>query len=91
MSVNLSIKNVPDEVVEAIRGRAVRNQRTLNQELVEILKGAAQGQAPASMDDLLAAAGRKKPALDEAASKVLAAKDAEHDKAAKKFEDLLGG
>ena len=45
MSVNLSIKNVPDEVVEAIRGRAVRNQRTLNQELVEILKGAAQGQA----------------------------------------------
>jgi plasmid stability protein len=91
MSVNLSIKNVPEEVVAALRGRAVRNQRTLNQELVEILKEAAKDQAPATIDELLAAAERKKPALDEAASKVLAAKDAEHHKAAKKFEDLLGG
>jgi plasmid stability protein len=91
MSVNLSIKNVPEDLVDRIRGRAVRNQRTLNQELLEILRQAGADQAPATMDDLLAVANRTKPALDETASKVLAAKDAEHDKVAKQFEDLLGG
>jgi len=91
MPVNLSIKNVPEEVVEGLRGRAVRNQRTLNQELLEILKQAAKDQAPPTIEDLLAAAESKRAPLDEAAAKVLAAKDEEQDKAAKKFEDLLGG
>ena len=91
MPVNLSIKNVPDEVARGLRNRAARNQRSLHQELLEILKQAAKDQAPVTIDVLLASAERKKPALDEAASKVLAAHDAEQEKVAKRFEDLLGG
>ena len=90
MPVNLSIKNVPEEVMNGLRNRAVSNQRSLNAELLEILKQAAKGQGPLSIDTLLERAQRSKPALDEAASKVLAAQDAEHDKVAQRFEDLLG-
>ena len=90
MPVNLSIKNVPDEVARGLRNRAARNNRSLHQEMLEILKQAAKDQAEVTIDVLLADAQRKKPALDEAASKVLAAQDAEHDKTAKKFADLLG-
>jgi plasmid stability protein len=90
MPVNLSIKNVPDEVVRGLRGRAVRNQRSLQQELLEILKQAAKDQPAVTIDVLLENAQRKKPALDETASKVLAAQDEEHHKAARRFEDLLG-
>ena len=91
MPVNLSIKNVPDEVAEGLRNRAALNQRTLQQELLDILKQAAKGQAPVSIEVLLKRAQRKKPALDEAASKVLAAHDAEQEQVARRFEDLLGG
>jgi plasmid stability protein len=91
MSVNLSIKNVPDEVARGLRNRAARNQRSLNQELLDILKQAARDQPEVTIDVLLANAQREKPALDEAASKVLAAKDAEHEKAAQRFEDLIAG
>ncbi len=90
MPVNLSIKNVPNEVAEGLRNRAALNQRSLQQELLEILKQAAKGQAPVSIDVLLERAQRKKPALDEAASKVLAAHDAEQEQIARRFEDLLG-
>jgi antitoxin FitA len=91
MPVNLSIKNVPDEVVTGLRNRAARNQRSLNQELLDVLKQAAKDQAPVTIDVLLERAQRQKPALDETASKVLAARDAEHDKAAQRFQDLLAG
>ena len=91
MPVNLSIRNVPDEVARGLRNRAAHNQRSFQQELLEILKQAAKDQAPVTIDVLLAGAERKKPALDEAASKVLAAHDAEQEKVAKRFEDLLGG
>lgn len=91
MSVNLSIKNVPDEVVRGLRNRAALNQRSLQQELLDILKQAARGQGEVSIDTLLERAQRTKPALDEAASKVLAAQDAEHDRVAQRFADLLGG
>ena len=90
MPVNLSIKNVPDEVAEGLRNRAALNQRSLQQELLEILKQAAKGQAPVSIEVLLERAQRKKPALDEAASKVLAAHDEEQERIARRFEDLLG-
>jgi plasmid stability protein len=89
MSVNLSIKNVPDEVVAGLRGRAVRNQRSLQQELLEILKQAAKDQAPVTLDVLLESAQRKRPALDERTSMVLAAQEAEQKKTARVFEDLL--
>ena len=90
MSVNLSIKNVPDEVVAALRGRAARNERSLQQELLDIVKQAAKDQAPVTIDDLFAVVGRKKPALDETASKVVAAHDAEQERMAQRFRDLLG-
>ena len=90
MSVNLSIKNVPDEVVAALRGRAARNERSLQQELLDILKQAAKDEAPVSIDDLFAVAERKRPKLDETASKVVAAHDAEQDRVAQRFRDLLG-
>ncbi len=89
MPVNLSIKNVPDEVARGLRNRAALNQRSLQQELLEILKQAAKGQDQVTIDGLLERAQRKKPALDEAASKVRAAQDAEHEKAAQRFQDLL--
>jgi plasmid stability protein len=91
MPVNLSIKNVPDDVARGLRSRAALNQRSLQQELLAILKEAAKDQAQVTIDDLLVVAQRKKPALDEAASKVLADKDAEKERAAQRFQDLLGG
>jgi antitoxin FitA len=89
MPVNLSIKNVPDAVATGLRNRAARNGRSLQHELLEILKQAAKDQAPVTMDVLLAQAERKKPALDETTSKILAAKDAEQERTAALFEDLL--
>ena len=90
MPVNLSIKNVPDEVARGLQNRAARNDRTLQQELLAILREAAKGQDDVSLDALLANAQKKKPTLDERTSKVLADQDEQHDKMAKKFADLLG-
>ena len=44
--VSLSIKNVPDEVVEKLRLRAQRNRRSLQGELLEVIEKAA-GEIPA--------------------------------------------
>jgi len=38
MPVNFSIKNVPDEIAEALRDRAARNHRSLQGELMAILE-----------------------------------------------------
>jgi len=40
-SVTLSIKNVPTEVVERLKARAVRNARSLQDELLSILEAAS--------------------------------------------------
>jgi len=40
MPVNLSIKNVPDELAERLRERARRNHRSLQGELLAILEDA---------------------------------------------------
>jgi plasmid stability protein len=90
MPVNLSIKNVPDEVVRGLSNRAAANGRTLNAELLDIVRQAAKGHDEVSIDTLLERAQKPKPALDEAASKVLAAHDAQQDDVARRFEDLLG-
>jgi plasmid stability protein len=42
MPVNLSIKNVPDDVAQALRERAVRNHRSLQGELMAVLTEAAR-------------------------------------------------
>lgn len=39
MPVNLSIKNVPDELAEKLRQRAKRNHRSLQGELLHLLEG----------------------------------------------------
>ena len=44
---NLSIKDVPEEVAEALRQRAARNHRSLQGELMAIVKEAAQAVPPA--------------------------------------------
>ena len=82
MPVNLSIKNVPDDVIRGLRNRAAANQRSLQQELLDVLRQAAEGQQEVTIDVLLEHAQRKKPALDETASRVLSAQDAEHRRAA---------
>jgi plasmid stability protein len=41
MPVNLSIKNVPDALADRLRGRAERNRRSLQRELLVILEEAA--------------------------------------------------
>lgn len=40
MAVNLSVKNVPDELAELLRQRAARNHRSLQRELLNILEAA---------------------------------------------------
>ncbi len=47
MPVNLSVKNVPDELAELLRRRAAANKRSLQRELMSILETAA-GRAVAS-------------------------------------------
>ena len=42
MAVNLSIKDVPDDVAERLRQRAARNHRSLQGELMAIVHKAAQ-------------------------------------------------
>ena len=41
MSVNLSIKEVPDDIAERLRQRAARNHRSLQGELMAIIEQAA--------------------------------------------------
>jgi plasmid stability protein len=43
MSVNLSIKNVPDALAARLRERAQRNHRSLQGELMAILEAAGSG------------------------------------------------
>ncbi len=90
MPVNLSIKNVPDDVVQGLRNRATRNRRSLHAELLDILRQAARNQAPVTIDDLLVGADHSRPDLDETASKVRAAQEAEQERMARRFQDLLG-
>jgi len=40
MAVNLSIKNVPDQLAESLRARASRNHRSIQGELMAILEEA---------------------------------------------------
>lgn len=42
MSVNLSIKNAPDDVVERLRQRAERHHRSLQGDLIAIIEDAAR-------------------------------------------------
>jgi len=53
MPVNLSIKNVPDEIAEELRKRADRNHRSLQGELMAIIEEAAGRKNPLSPSEFL--------------------------------------
>ncbi len=53
MSVSLSIKDVPDEILVRLRARAHRNHRSLQKELLAIVEAAAFGEAESTVDELL--------------------------------------
>ncbi|HEY1862754.1 MAG TPA: Arc family DNA-binding protein [Roseiarcus sp.] len=52
--MNLSIKNVPDEVVQRLRQRAARRHRSLQGELLAIIEEAVRSQRELSPAELLA-------------------------------------
>jgi plasmid stability protein len=54
MPVNLSIKNVPDDIAEKLRRRAARHHRSLQGELLAILEDSVSKEKLLSPDALLA-------------------------------------
>jgi plasmid stability protein len=59
MAVNLSIKDVPDDVAERLRQRAARNHRSLQGELLAIVEQAAAEAALAAANAAPAAAAAR--------------------------------
>jgi plasmid stability protein len=53
MGVNLSIKNVPEEIAEKLRKRAARNHRSLQGELMAILEESVTEEAPLTPKELV--------------------------------------
>ncbi|HZT76622.1 MAG TPA: Arc family DNA-binding protein [Vicinamibacterales bacterium] len=60
MPVSLSIKNVPDEIVERLRDRAAQNKRSLQCELLDIVESAAGRPVTMTIDELYERAKRRK-------------------------------
>lgn len=56
---NLSIKDVPDALAEALRQRAARNHRSLQGELMAIIERAAQYGEPSSPSQAASAPARR--------------------------------
>jgi antitoxin FitA len=54
MPASLSIKNVPEQVVQRLRERAARHHRSLQGELLAIVEAAVQEDRPATPTDVLA-------------------------------------
>ena len=48
MPVNLSVKNVPDDLAERLRRRAAANRRSLQRELLGILEAAVGQRTPSA-------------------------------------------
>ena len=53
MSVNFSIKNVPDEIAEQIKSRAAKNHRSLQGELMSIIEAAVAKNETMTPSELL--------------------------------------
>lgn len=51
MPVNLSIKNVPDDVADRLRARAAANHRSLQNEMLVVLKAVASGSFDKTADN----------------------------------------
>ena len=69
MTLNLSIKNVPEAVAEKLRARAERNHRALQGELLAIVEQAAQ--EPAEPARLSAPTAGNRPASRVTGSKTI--------------------
>jgi antitoxin FitA len=54
MPANLSIKNVPDEILKRLRQRAARHRRSLQGELLAILEKNVLSEERLTVDDVLA-------------------------------------
>ena len=52
MPVSLSIKNVPEDIVEKLRARAQRNRRSLQGELLDVIEKAADATAALTIEQL---------------------------------------
>ena len=65
MAVNLSIKNVPDSLAEALRTRAEQNHRSLQGELMSILQRAVAVREPEADDIVKPARNSPKLSIDE--------------------------
>ncbi len=79
MPVNLSIKNAPDDVVQRLRERAVRNHRSLQGELMAIIEDAVRTTKYRTIDEVVAEVrklGLNGP--DEAAAIIRADRDSGH-------------
>jgi len=70
MAVNLSIKNAPEEMVEALKARAKRHHRSLQGELMVILEAAAQENRLAPEDVLRESRHLALPSQEEAADMI---------------------
>ena len=53
MPVSLSIKDVPEEILERLRARAERNHRSLQKELLAIVEAAALEDSDMTVDQLV--------------------------------------
>jgi plasmid stability protein len=77
MSVNLSIKNVPDDLAERLRRRAERSHRSLQGELMAILEATVAGPEPlTSREALRIVRGMGLETAPDAAALVRADRDA---------------
>jgi len=52
VAINLSIKNVPEELAAQIKERAARNHRSLQGELMAILESVAQERPLLTLDEI---------------------------------------
>lgn len=76
MSVNLSIKNTPDAIVNKLRERAKRHHRSLQGELMAILEDAVLNEGRLSPDAVLAETYQLKlSTANEATSMIRADRD----------------
>jgi plasmid stability protein len=77
--VNLSIKNVPDDIARGLHERAARNHRSLQKELLVIVEAAVGEDHAVTLAGLLAGARtRGLTPVDEATDIVRALRDGRH-------------
>jgi plasmid stability protein len=78
-AMNLSIKNVPEELVRALKERAKRNHRSLQGEVLEALERSVDTRTKLTVDEVAERVRRLDlPKVDEAAEIVRAMRDSRY-------------